>query len=116
MVVKNTEPVAAKNEKKTLSFEKKRQTHEECNTNGIHSNKTAQPDLKVTLESGQIPTAAMIHAARKSRQKAREMGMYYTSHKIFTVEVPLLIKASLKHEQLNIHCNQSIAPNRRFFI
>lgn len=36
--------------------------------------KFTQPDLKLALESGIIPNAAMIHAARKSRQKARELG------------------------------------------
>lgn len=34
-----------------------------------------QPDnFKRVLESGAIPDAAMIHAARKRRQKAREQG------------------------------------------
>lgn len=38
----------------------------------------AQPDhMKILLESGRIPDAAMIHAARKRRQKAREMGGDY---------------------------------------
>lgn len=35
----------------------------------------AQPDdIKFKLEAGAIPDAAMIHAARKRRQKAREEG------------------------------------------
>lgn len=35
----------------------------------------AQPeDFDFKLESGAIPDAAMIHAARKRRQKAREQG------------------------------------------
>ncbi|XP_071444852.1 PAX3- and PAX7-binding protein 1 [Hetaerina americana] len=33
-----------------------------------------QPDVKLLLQSGRIPDAAMIHAARKKRQMAREMG------------------------------------------
>lgn len=34
-----------------------------------------KPDeFKTLLESGAIPDAAMIHAARKKRQKARELG------------------------------------------
>ncbi|KAG7187898.1 hypothetical protein KM043_013866 [Ampulex compressa] len=33
--------------------------------------------MKILLESGCIPDAAMIHAARKRRQKARELGMDY---------------------------------------
>lgn len=37
--------------------------------------KFSQPDnMKIILESGRIPDAAMIHAARKRRQRAREMG------------------------------------------
>lgn len=31
-------------------------------------------NFKLILESGKIPDAATIHAARKSRQKARELG------------------------------------------
>lgn len=35
----------------------------------------SHPDtVKIVLESGQIPDAAMIHAARKRRQRARELG------------------------------------------
>lgn len=33
--------------------------------------------MKILLESGCIPDAAMIHAARKRRQKARELGHDY---------------------------------------
>lgn len=41
--------------------------------NGHRFNK---PDnFKILLESGAIPDAAMIHEARKKRQKARELGM-----------------------------------------
>lgn len=37
----------------------------------------SKPDhLKQMLESGSIPDAAMIHAARKRRQKAREQGWF----------------------------------------
>ena len=36
----------------------------------------SKPDnFKTVLESGAIPDAAMIHAARKKRQKAREEGI-----------------------------------------
>lgn len=39
--------------------------------------KFSKPDnLKCVLESGAIPDAAMIHAARKRRQRARELGDY----------------------------------------
>jgi len=45
--------------------------------------KFSQPDeIKLKLESGAIPDAAMIHAARKRRQKAREEGMCLTIFKI----------------------------------
>lgn len=38
----------------------------------------SQPDdIKFKLEAGAIPDAAMIHAARKRRQKAREQGKKY---------------------------------------
>ena len=41
--------------------------------------KFSQPDeIKLKLESGAIPDAAMIHAARKRRQKAREEGICLT--------------------------------------
>lgn len=33
-------------------------------------------NFKTILESGAIPDAAMIHEARKKRQKARELGMF----------------------------------------
>lgn len=39
--------------------------------------KFSHPDhMKMLLKSGRIPDAAMIHAARKRRQQAREMGDY----------------------------------------
>lgn len=42
--------------------------------------KFSHPDnFKMVLESGKIPDAAMIHAARKSRQKAREQGKFLDS-------------------------------------
>lgn len=44
----------------------------------VGKHKFTAPDLKSALESGVIPTAAMIHAARKSRQKARELGKLYS--------------------------------------
>lgn len=46
---------------------------EEANDGQRH--RFAKPDnFKTVLESGAIPDAAMIHAARKRRQKAREEG------------------------------------------
>lgn len=41
-------------------------------------------NFKFILESGGIPDAAMIHAARKSRQKAREQGDYLQDPHIHT--------------------------------
>lgn len=49
---------------------------EDGNDNSDQHHKFAQPDFKFLLESGKIPDAAMIHAARKRRQKARELGIY----------------------------------------
>lgn len=46
---------------------------DENNFDGNH--RFSQPDdIKLKLEAGAIPDAAMIHAARKRRQKAREEG------------------------------------------
>lgn len=40
-----------------------------------HHHRFARPDnFKMCLENGDIPDAAMIHAARKRRQKAREQS------------------------------------------
>lgn len=44
-----------------------------------HAHRFKRPDnFKTILESGEIPDAAMIHEARKKRQKARELGMHET--------------------------------------
>lgn len=51
--------------------------------------KFSQPDnFKMVLESGKIPDAAMIHAARKSRQKAREQGKFVFSIKLNFTKYP----------------------------
>ncbi|KAF7278966.1 PAX3- and PAX7-binding protein 1 [Rhynchophorus ferrugineus] len=48
---------------------------EDESTSTIH--RFSKPDnVRKVLESGAIPDAAMIHAARKKRQRAREMGDY----------------------------------------
>ena len=47
----------------------------ESERNGSKHRFTKPDHLKQMLESGSIPDAAMIHAARKRRQKAREQGM-----------------------------------------
>lgn len=60
-----------------------------------------KPDnFKTVLESGEIPDAAMIHAARKRRQKAREQGNSFTS--FFVVFRPTTR-------------NKIIFPHRRFY-
>lgn len=41
-----------------------------------HKHRFRKPDnFRALLESGAIPDAAMIHEARKKRQKARELGI-----------------------------------------
>lgn len=48
---------------------------EEGESAGEGHHRFAKPDnFKMYLENGVIPDAAMIHAARKRRQKAREQG------------------------------------------
>lgn len=48
---------------------------DEEDANDGQTHRFARPDnFKTVLESGAIPDAAMIHAARKRRQKAREEG------------------------------------------
>lgn len=43
--------------------------------NNDHQHRFKKPDnVKAMLERGAIPDAAMIHEARKKRQKARELG------------------------------------------
>ncbi|XP_069680870.1 PAX3- and PAX7-binding protein 1 [Periplaneta americana] len=44
---------------------------------GTHPRFSRPDHMKLLLESGRIPDAAMIHAARKRRQMAREMGGDY---------------------------------------
>lgn len=51
---------------------------EEEEESGGDSHRFSKPErVKIILESGVIPDAAMIHAARKRRQKARELGNEY---------------------------------------
>lgn len=63
--------------------------NEEDKNNGGGGHQFNNPNnFKFILESGGIPDAAMIHAARKSRQKARELGEYSLNgsaniHRIF---------------------------------
>lgn len=57
-----------------MAYDKDDLSSEETDENDhSKSHKFSQPhNFKKVLESGAIPDAAMIHAARKRRQKARE--------------------------------------------
>lgn len=83
MVVKKTEPpIQILNGRAALCAGRDDMSSEE------EVNEEQQPDdqhmfnkpdkFKTMLESGAIPDAAMIHAARKKRQKARELGDFIT--------------------------------------
>ncbi|KAM7362584.1 PAX3- and PAX7-binding protein 1 [Cochliomyia hominivorax] len=79
LVVKKSEPDIILNGRAALcagrndmSDEEEEQSDTELNGS---KHRFSKPDhLKQMLESGSIPDAAMIHAARKRRQKAREQG------------------------------------------
>lgn len=59
--------------KDDMSTEEEEEEDETSKYSGHH--RFAQPDdIKFKLEAGAIPDAAMIHAARKRRQEAREQG------------------------------------------
>ncbi|ALC46916.1 CG1965 [Drosophila busckii] len=80
LVVKKSEtPEAVLNGRAALCAGRDDMSDEEP-TNDAHSDNTrhhrfSKPEhLKQMLESGSIPDAAMIHAARKRRQRAREQG------------------------------------------
>lgn len=50
-------------------------SEDESESAGENQHRFRKPDnFKALLESGAIPDAAMIHEARKKRQKARELG------------------------------------------
>lgn len=62
-----------------MSDEEAQRAHSDDERDGSH--RFSKPEhLKQMLESGSIPDAAMIHAARKRRQKAREQGIYILVH------------------------------------
>ncbi|XP_075146606.1 PAX3- and PAX7-binding protein 1 [Haematobia irritans] len=82
LVVKKSEPNIILNGRAALCAGRDDMSDEDDDNDG-HSDsekngskhRFAKPDhLKQMLESGSIPDAAMIHAARKRRQKAREQG------------------------------------------
>ncbi|CAD7093535.1 unnamed protein product [Hermetia illucens] len=74
LVVKKSEPEnVILNGRAALCAGKDDMSSEEDESATTH--KFSKPDnFKLVLESGSIPDAAMIHAARKRRQKAREQG------------------------------------------
>lgn len=85
MVVKKSDPELVLNGRAALCAGKDDLSSEEeehnLGGNGENggSHRFNHPNnFKYILESGGIPDAAMIHAARKSRQKARELGKKLT--------------------------------------
>lgn len=89
MVVKKSEPNIILNGRAALcagrdDMSDEDDDNERCDSerNGSGSkHRFAKPDhLKQMLESGSIPDAAMIHAARKRRQKAREQGKWLMNY------------------------------------
>lgn len=77
MVVKNSETSRILNGRAALCAGRNDVSDDEDDDGpGVH--KFSHPDsVKIILESGQIPDAAMIHAVRKRRQRARELGGDY---------------------------------------
>ena len=76
-MVKNSDPEnVILNGRAALCAGKDDMTSEEEENDEEESNhRFSKPEhFKMYLESGVIPDAAMIHAARKRRQKAREQG------------------------------------------
>lgn len=62
--------------KDDMSSENEEEEEKETKNSRTSQHKFSHPDnFKMVLESGVIPDAAMIHAARKRRQKAREQGV-----------------------------------------
>ncbi|XP_044740539.1 PAX3- and PAX7-binding protein 1 isoform X2 [Chrysoperla carnea] len=75
MVVKSEKEVIL-NGRAALVAGKDDVSSDEDDSRGRH--RFSHPDnVKIIVESGMIPDAAMIHAARKRRQRAREMGGDY---------------------------------------
>lgn len=74
-MVKNTQSDVILNGRAALCAGKNDMSSEEDDVDEGGFHKYQEPDhFKMVLESGIIPDAAMIHAARKRRQKARELG------------------------------------------
>ncbi|XP_063971930.1 PAX3- and PAX7-binding protein 1 [Diachasmimorpha longicaudata] len=77
--IKNTGPLILNGRAALVAGKNDYSSEDEEATRGHSFRKnTAPPDtMKLLLQSGCIPDAAMIHAARKKRQKARELGTDY---------------------------------------
>lgn len=83
--IKNTGPLILNGRAAVVAGKDDYDSDEEENSSShTFKRKTSKPDsMRFLLESGCIPDAAMIHAARKKRQKARELG-----HDFIPVEEP----------------------------
>lgn len=78
--IKNTGPLILNGRAALAAGKDDYTSGEEENEPGSHTfrkNTDKAETVKILLESGCIPDAAMIHAARKRRQKARELGTDY---------------------------------------
>ncbi|KAF7992159.1 hypothetical protein HCN44_001484 [Aphidius gifuensis] len=81
--IKNTGPLILNGRAAVVAGKDDYDSDEEENSSR-HTFKSAKSDsMRFLLESGCIPDAAMIHAARKKRQKARELG-----HDFIPIEEP----------------------------
>ncbi|EZA57752.1 GC-rich sequence DNA-binding factor [Ooceraea biroi] len=78
--IKNTGPLILNGRAALAAGKEKYSSGEEEDEPSSHKfrkNTDKAETMKILLESGCIPDAAMIHAARKRRQKARELGTDY---------------------------------------
>lgn len=94
MVVKNSDGPRILNGRAALCAGRDDMSSEEEEDPSASAHKFSHPEsVKIVLESGKIPDAAMIHAARKRRQRAREQGDF-----IPVEEVPEKDKGRLVRE------------------
>ncbi|KAK0096085.1 hypothetical protein PV326_006499 [Microctonus aethiopoides] len=86
--IKNTGPLILNGRAALVAGKDDYTSDEEEDSKGhIYRKNISKADpMKLFLESGCIPDAAMIHAARKKRQKARELGTDYIPVEDGTIE------------------------------
>ncbi|KAK0168826.1 hypothetical protein PV327_002593 [Microctonus hyperodae] len=86
--IKNTGPLILNGRAALVAGKDDYTSDEEEDSKGhvYRKNITKADPMKLFLESGCIPDAAMIHAARKKRQKARELGTDYIPVEDGTIE------------------------------